>query len=269
MNYKRIQKLFNYFGAKLTRFTKSEFEYLLDRPRYQNTLINLNGKNFEIADCLSFYYSYREIFIDEIYKFHTVKKRPKILDCGSNYGTSIIYFKQLYPNAKIIGIEADPVIYKMLDNNIDRYDFNDITLLNKAISNNKDPIKFFSEGADGGRIKHIDNAKSIFEVNTICLDDLIKFPIDFLKMDIEGIESEVICSSKKLKDIKQLFIEYHSFADTKQNLGMLLSTLTENGFRYQIQTQFSSKQPLIKNELQHGMDLQLNIFAKKIENINN
>ena len=269
MNYKGIQKLFNYFGVKLTRFTKSEFEYLLNKPRYQNKLINFNGKNFEIADCLSFYYSYREIFIDEIYKFHTVKKRPKILDCGSNYGTSIFYFKELYPDSNIIGVEADPKIFKMLKKNIHQRSFKNVTLINKALSNKKGSIQFFSEGADGGRTHNMDSPKNSYKVETITLDELIDGDVDFLKMDIEGAETDVLCNSNNLNRVNQLFIEYHSFSSSEQKLDILLSYLKENGFRYYIKTQFCSKQPLLKTELQLGMDLQLNIFAKRIEDINN
>lgn len=260
---KIISSLFRKFGLSVTKTPKSGFEFLLNKPRFKIYEIKLNGDNFEIADSHSFYYSHREIFIDEIYKFRCEKNNPIILDCGSNYGTSILYFKSLYPNAIITGIEADPDIYQILKKNIDQRYFNDIKLLNKAISNEKGSIQFFSEGADGGRLHKMASPKNSHKIETIALDELIYGEIDFLKMDIEGAETDVLCNSKKLGKVKQMFIEYHSFEDDKQKLGELLSCLSENNFRYYIHTQFCSKKPLIEDKTQLGMDLQLNIFAKR------
>ena len=251
------------FGLKIISSPNSGFENLLRKKRYQKFTVNLTGAPFKVADSVSFYYSHREIFIDEIYKFRCEKNNPVILDCGSNYGTSILYFKSIYPNAIITGIEADPDIYQILKKNIDQRNFNDINLLNKAISNEKKPIQFFSEGADGGRTYKLNTPRQTYEVETIDIDELINEDVDFLKMDIEGAETDVLCNSKKLGKVKQMFIEYHSFEDDKQKLGELLSCLSENNFRYYIHTQFCSKRPLIETQTQLGMDLQLNIFAKR------
>ena len=259
----KISHLFQSIGLKIIRSRTSGFEYLLNKKRYQNQTINLLGSFFDIADSPSFYYSHREIFIDEIYRFQSDKIDPVIIDCGSNYGTSIVYFKQLYPDSKIIGVEADPDIFEILKNNLEQRSFSNITLLNKAISKEKGSIQFFSEGADGGRIHNMDSPKNSYKVETINLDELIDGDVDFLKMDIEGAESDMLCISKKLGKVKQMFIEFHSFVDEKQKLGDLLSTLTKNGFRYYIHTQFCSKRPLLEKETQLGMDLQLNIFAKR------
>ena len=260
---KIIQSLFQKLGVRVIKSPSSGFEYLLNQRRYNKTQISLNNTTFEIADSHSFYYSHREIFIDEIYKFICNNDNPVIVDCGSNYGTSILYFKQLYPNAHIVGVEADPSIFEILEINIDKQNYNNITLLNKAISTDQGPVEFYGEGADGGRIHTNLESKNTYEVETIPLDDLIENNVDFLKMDIEGSEADVICHSNKLKKVNEIFIEYHSFVDGDQRLGDLLSCLTENGFRYYIQSQFCSKKPFMKVESQLGMDLQLNIFAKR------
>ena len=109
----------------------------------------------------------------------------------------------------------------------------------------------------------MENPKNSYKIETIGLDELIDGEVDFLKMDIEGAETDVLCDSKKLDKVKQMFIEYHSFADEKQKLGDLLLCLSKNNFRYYIHTQFCSKNPLVQNESQLGMDLQLNIFVKR------
>ena len=147
-----LQQFLSQFGLKLNRYPRSEYEYLLKKPRYRNTTVKLNGMPFEIADCPSFYYSHREIFMDQIYKFDSANNQPMILDCGSNYGTSIVYFKQLYPNANIIGVEADPQIFELLVKNVASQSFKGVTLLNKAISINPESVVCHWAGARGGGI---------------------------------------------------------------------------------------------------------------------
>jgi FkbM family methyltransferase len=260
-----LSNIFKYFGLNVSKWAKTGYEDLLHVPRYQETTLTLLGKPFTIADSHSFYYSYKEIFLDEIYEF-TVRhgNNPKILDCGSNYGTSVVYFKHLYPNATITAVEADPIIYKRLLENITKRNYRDVTIINKALSDTLTPVMFNSEGADGGRIHPIDNPKNTYKVLPIKLDDLIDGTVDFLKMDIEGAETDVLCNSEKLDKVHQLFIEYHSFLGADQSLAQLLSKLTSTGFRYYIQSQFCSKKPFIKIETQLGMDLQLNIFAIRV-----
>ena len=90
---KYIVLIFKLLGLKITKFTRSGFEYLLETKRYEKHIVNLGGVPFHIADSHSFYYNHREIFIDEIYRFKSDNNRPVILDFGSNYGTSIVYFK--------------------------------------------------------------------------------------------------------------------------------------------------------------------------------
>jgi len=251
--YKKLIKLI---------FQSSGFEYLLLKKRYQKQTINLGGMPFDIADGASFYWSHKEIFKDGIYKFQCDKDNPVILDCGSNYGTSILYFKSIYPNAIITGIEADPKIFNILQKNINNR-YTDVSLLNKAISNEKGAIKFFGEGADGGRAHKIKESRKTYKIDTVSLDELLDRKIDFLKMDIEGAETDVFSSAQNLYNVEKLFIEYHSFIDEKQKLGLLLSTLTKNKFRFYIHTQFCSSKPLLETKTQLGMDLQLNIFAKR------
>jgi len=258
-----INKILGKIGLKLSRFQVSPYEQLKTYDRYKETTINLLGQEFKIADSLSFYYSYREIFIDEIYKFASSKKNPVILDCGSNYGTSIAYFMTLYPQARITGVEADPKIFKLLDWNMKRRSYKNVTLINKAISNSDKPIRFYPEGADGGRVFPNEKSSNSIFVSPVNLDDLIVENVDFLKMDVEGSETEAICTSEKLNQVDNLFIEYHSFNDCQQTLSAILEKLNSCGFRYYIHTQFCSPQPFIEEKLNLGMDLQLNIFAKR------
>jgi len=79
--------------------------------RYQACSIILDDNEFEIADGPSFYMMHREIYGDQSYLFRSQRDAPVIIDCGSNYGVSILWFKKNYPDAKIVGVEADPAVF--------------------------------------------------------------------------------------------------------------------------------------------------------------
>ncbi len=251
------------FGVSVTKVKRTPYQELFEDPiRYRETTIDLLGRPFTVADGRSFYFSYREIFMHEIYRFQTGSSTPRIIDCGSNYGTSIVYFKSVYPQAKITGVEADPRIFSLLSRNTTHLD---VELINKAVSSNRDPLTFFSEGSDGGRAGHAIEGKASVVVPAMTLDDLIDGPVDFLKLDIEGSENDAIAACTKLNLVNSMFIEYHSFRDSDQVLGDLLGKLRNAGFRYYIHQQFCSPTPLTVEALQLGMDLQLNIFARRAE----
>jgi len=239
------------------------YEHLLLAPRFEVRPEQLLGKPFYIADTLSFYSSFREIFQQGIYRFHATSRSPVIIDCGANYGVSVVYFKQIFPDAKVIAVEADPEIFALLQWNAAVHDLADVTLINKVVAAQAGQVEFHREGADAGRIHFMSGAKDVLTLPTIALDELLTQPVDFLKIDIEGAETEVLAASRRLDLVSQLMVEYHSFADSPQELPRLLSTLTEAGFRYYVQTQYCPRQPLTKATAHLGMDLQLNIFAKR------
>ena len=100
--------------------------------------------------------------------------------------------------------------------------------------------------------------------SVVRLRDFLDSRVDFLKLDIEGAEVEVINDCQdRLHNIEHLFVEYHSPLGQKQQLDIILTALTNSGFRYQIKDVFSAKAPYLKVEQMAMMDLQLEIFAVK------
>tara|TARA_A100001011_G_scaffold398413_1_gene502767 strand:+ start:92 stop:766 length:675 start_codon:yes stop_codon:yes gene_type:complete len=216
-----FKSLFRRIGLDVRKYPRSKYEYLLNYKRYDQKTVELLGLPFKIADVTSFYYSHREIFIDRIYEFKSNKKEPKI--------------------------------FKILRDNIELRNFKNVSLINKAISSKKESVKLFSEGVDGERMHKIDSL-NYHQVEALPLYDLIDDEIDFLKIDIEGAETDVLSNSSKINFVKEILIEYHSFVDDRQKLDILLKFLKDNGFRFYIQTIFCSPRPLILTKSQLGMD---------------
>ncbi|MDB5272063.1 MAG: methyltransferase FkbM family [Chitinophagaceae bacterium] len=235
-----------------------------DSKRFSKKQVSFLGYSITVADPLSFVWQFKEIFADEIYYFESNKKNPLIYDCGSNIGMSCLYFKELFPGAVIKAFEADPAIAKLLDDNIKRNNLQQVDLIDKAVWIHNDGVEMASDGADGGSIMTGINKVNIPSVR---LRDLLdkENSIDFLKMDIEGAEIDVIqdCATV-LSKIKNLFIEYHSYSQSGQDLHTLLSILHSNGFRYYTLPVNLRRKPFANRSLDKTMDFQVNIFAYQI-----
>jgi hypothetical protein len=75
-------------------------------------------------------------------------------------------------------------------------------------------------------------------VKTVRLSRYITSPVDFLKMDIEGAEEQVLEEiSVAFNLIGQLRIEYHGTNTTREinSLDRVLKLLTESGFEVEVQ----------------------------------
>lgn len=82
-------------------------------------------------------------------------------------------------------------------------------------------------------------------------------------MDIEGSEYIVLEESKDyLKNVKNIFVEYHSFIGKVQYLAELLALFKNAGFRLNINVPgLASQTPFVSINTHSGMDMQLNIYG--------
>jgi FkbM family methyltransferase len=233
-----------------------------DRYKRVNNIKFLNYR-FDIPDLPSFVWQFKELFVDEIYKFKSSSNTPIIVDCGANIGTSCLYFKSIYPNAKIVAFEADKTIANILKSNLYKNGIDDVNIINSAVWIDNNGIEFSNEGADGGSIYGKDN---LVRVNSVRLKDYIDSmgSIDLLRIDIEGAEYEVLKDIKEsLKVVENIFVEYHSWNNIDQNLSEILHIFEDMGYRYYIEDIKKREHPFIDRGVSGNMDLQLNIFGVK------
>lgn len=234
-----------------------------DVPRYQPRKVNFLTYVFDVPDAFSFLWQFKEIFVDEFYKFQTTAIQPIIFDCGANVGMSVLYFKTLFPTAKVVAFEADDQTANFLHKNLTANNIEGVQIVEKAVWIDENGIEFGTEGADGASIFSEKDKKIV--PSTRLRDWLLNEPrIDFLKIDIEGAESTVLpdCADA-LSHVQNLFLEYHAYVGQTQNFGELLNILTTSGFRYYIDTNQHRNAPFINYRYRGNtvMDLQLNIFA--------
>jgi FkbM family methyltransferase len=261
-----IKKIF--IKKEMIPLSEKERSRLQIIPRYTATETIFFGKIFKIPDACTFLGSYDEIFKHEIYKFETKKKQITIIDCGANIGLATIYFRKNFPAAKIEAFEPDPNIFKSMKENILNLGYDDIVLRNEAVSDHEDLVDFYQEGGHSGMIVQATTSEKIVSVKAIRLKDVLRNydNITFLKIDIEGHESNVIPDiAEELTKVDFLFLEYHSFLDKPQNLDELLIIIKNAGFRYYIKESSNKTFPFIQREMFYEMDLLVNIFCYKNE----
>ncbi len=253
----------------LTDNSYRSFLYLLLRygakKRFQPTKINVAGFNLVVPDVLSFIWQFHEIFYKKSYQFNAKTSTPVIFDCGANVGTSCLFFNREYKKSIIHAFEPDPNVFEALSKNLERNNIDNVQLHNVAVWKEDCTLEFGSDGADSGSISQESNNSSI-KVKAVRLKDLIakEESIDLLKMDIEGAEVDVILDCKDvLNKIDHIFIEYHSYHNSAQNIDKIISILHENGFRYYLENEASRKIPFVNQKGKYEMDMQVNIFGYK------
>jgi FkbM family methyltransferase len=218
------------------------------------------------VDGPSCYYPLLEIFQKRSYEFASASAAPRIIDGGSNVGLAIIFFKQLIPAARVVGFEPDPDVFAALVKNMHAFGLGDVELVNKALWVREGSLEFHRDGADGGRLNFAHDSGQRVSVATCRLRSLLSEPVDMLKLDIEGAEVDVLLDcADRLANVRNCFVEYHSFADHPQRLDELLRVLRNSGFRVQFQTQFKSARPLLGRRTNLGMDFQADIAAYREE----
>ena len=248
----------SWFQEKLLKHANSGIEYShLYKNRYK----------IIFKDPKAFLYSVKELFVEEIYKFKAQDDTPYIIDCGSYIGTSILFFKTQYPNAKILAFEPDNSNFELLNNNIKNWDLKDIEIQNAAIWIDNLGVNFIADGNMASKIDESNNTahNENQKTKSVRLKDLLTEKIDFLKIDIEGAEYEVLvdCESK-LSFVENLFIEYHGNYNEMYKLNKILNILIENNFKYYIkEAGVTFEHPFYDRENIYDFDTQLNIFAFK------
>lgn len=212
---------------------------LLKKSKGPTRFLGIHAHFFEFW---MFVFLIEEIFVHKEYAFECDRPDPVILDCGSNIGIATLYFKYRYPHAKITCFEPDPNTFAKLKQNVEANHLTNVELRNQAVWIQDTTLNFFVDSDTPGDMRASTDPKRAKdqggEVQAVRLADLINGPVDFLKIDIEGAEGVVLkdlAETGKIKQIREMVIEYHHHIDPEtDNLSEMLAMLEAQGFGYQI-----------------------------------
>jgi len=250
----------------VNRFTQTDYNRVRKKKRYTSFSTKFLGKKIKAVDSASLLAQNKEIFGDEIYKFSCCNDSPIIIDVGANVGLSLIYFKNLFPNARITAFEPDPFIFKALKHNIESFVLKDVTIHKTACFGVSKTLSFSQDHADGGRVNLKSVDKKAIKVKAVKLSEYLQDTVDFLKIDAGGSELSILQECQgKLKNVRNLFIEYHSYRGSEQTLSKILLILEKSGFRYHLENSGEIKLSPFLNEngSDKEIDLQVNIFSTR------
>ena len=155
-----------------------------------------------------------EVLLNNDYNI-PVNFTPKtIIDCGANVGLTSVYFKNRFPDATVIAVEAEKENSEMVKMNLGNYP--NTKIYHKGIWNNTAFLKVNNIGLGnwGFTVTETDNAEEA-DIEAISIKDLMiennLDSIDILKIDIEGSEKKLFESDYDywLSKTKILIIELH------------------------------------------------------------
>ncbi len=230
-----MRLLLNYYRIVVRRFFSGRFGF--GDFKRQNFL----GATLVFNRYFDFYTIFVGVFIHEEYVFIAEHETPRIIDCGSNVGVTLTYFKKLYPKAEILSFEPLPENVEYLKKNIENNKFTNIVLNPVAVGGGEGTLTLYGKQQAGSLHPEKVNVQSNIykdytsEVPVVRLSEHIgNQVVDFLKIDIEGAEDDVIqdlADTNTLRQVKQMVLEYHFFSFKENALSNILSNLEKAGFQ--------------------------------------
>ena len=184
------------------------------------------------------------------YFFETKNANVKILDCGANIGMSVLYFKMLYPNSKIIAFEPNPHAFALLKENINQNNLKDVTIYNVGLSDKPGTADFYYLPRDlaslKGSISAHCNEGQLIKITVECLSDYLKeTQYDLVKIDVEGAELSILqdlVTTEVLNKSDKYIIEYHhKMKHDASKLSHFLKPFEDYGFEYNLKTTFNKQ----------------------------
>jgi FkbM family methyltransferase len=172
------------------------------------------------------------IFEREQYRFDYRGDAPRILDCGAHIGLSVLYFKRRFPRARITAFEPNPDTFALLVRNVHGNGFTDVELVNAAVAEQagvigfhiaRDPCSWHWGDAAVKNLWFSEDSWQTIHVPAVSLAAYLVEPIDYLKLDIEGLETRVLtaCASV-LPFVQRMIVEFHG---SRTNPGNELTAL--------------------------------------------
>lgn len=178
--------------------------------------LTYKGIHITYQDQLEYETLIEEVFQKRTYYVDLETNTPLIIDAGAHIGMTTLYLHSVYPNARFICIEPNPVNQELLKKNLEDNNITNAVIEPYALAKNEEVRKFYihptltffssfhKKGWTG------DQEMREVRVQTRTISSYLNEPVDLLKMDIEGAESEVLIEAgEKLKNVKHLMLEFH------------------------------------------------------------
>ena len=161
-----------------------------------------------------------EIFNENVYtpSDFQIETDDIVLDIGANIGIFTLY-AATKTQGTIYAFEPFPENVEFLNKNIEVNGFHNVIVQNLAVNDKIGTEKLFLSEISGGHLLFDHNIKgeinNYVEILTTTLDHIVEEnsieQIDFLKLDCEGSEGQILMSTSKnpFKKIRKIAMEFH------------------------------------------------------------
>jgi FkbM family methyltransferase len=214
------------------------------RVARENGLVRVRAGAFDVVgfSVSSLAYLHQEIFVKLAYFFRAGRPDPVIVDGGSNIGMSVLFFKALYPEARVLAFEPAARAYALLERNVKENHLRDVATHRAALGRTSGSVTFYEDPGDPSTFRMSTRSGRLegagADVEQRRLSEFLDGNVDLVKLDIEGAEEDVLADladSGALERVEQLIVEYHHQLDPAADfLGAFLERLRRHGFNYQV-----------------------------------
>ena len=206
-----------------------------------------------------------EIWEDKDYNIEnfSIEDGDIILDIGAQIGVFSVFAAKHNHRGIIYAIEPFVENFKLLEENLRLNKINNVIPLCKAVSGeNKIKKLYISNDNTGTHSFFSEKNERFIDVQTVSLKSIIEnyniYTIDFLKMDCEGAEYEILlnCPNEIIKMIKKIAMEYHNI-DGYRNVLMLKEFLEKKGFKVLINVNmlYARRESGANNKMLQGAEI--------------
>jgi FkbM family methyltransferase len=223
---------------------KTQLRLAAGRVQRENGVVRVPVGGFDVAgfSVSSLAHLHREIFVQLAYYFEANRADPFIVDGGSNIGMSVLFFKALYPRARVLAFEPAEPAHDLLVRNVEANGLRDAEVHRVALGREDGEVLFYVDRADPATFRMSTRPERLpgtaSPVPQRRLSQFLGEEVDLLKLDVEGSEDDVLAElvdSNAVSRIRQLVVEYHHQLDPGRDfLGAFLERLRDQGFQYQV-----------------------------------
>ena len=191
----------------------------------------------------SFFIPYATFFSGE-YDFLNPRREDVVIDAGANIGDFTAKIARKV--SRVIAIEPSRESLSYLRFNVGNTQ--NITIIQKAIGNERGIIGFTGQGVSAAVKEHANNRVEIDTLDRICED--LKIAPTLLKMDIEGYEGDALSGMEKSMDtVRRMVIEVHDDRNKKDCEDVLIG----HGFKIRYQNKIDIVKRTLRNITFHPL----------------
>ncbi|MBC8484484.1 MAG: FkbM family methyltransferase [Bacteroidetes bacterium] len=172
-----------------------------------------------------------------------LKPGMNVVDAGANIGKYSVLFSEIVgPEGSVFAFEPEPITFKTLENNIEVNGITNVKAFKHALGSEPGKMTLSCSLIHSGdnRLRRSTNGnvfRKDIEVSVVTLDSILEnHRVDFIKIDVQGWEFEVLEGARRILDTNINTVIYFEFAprllnETGHQPIILLKLLKSHNFR--------------------------------------